>query len=106
MRTIVSLIAVASVVGPPIVAEAAPLAALHGEAATNPAITLVWQRCGHGFHRGNRAWLDKGGGWHGPCVPNKPKATGQGPSLGGATTTQQLNQDELSRRQGGAPPAR
>ena len=37
-----------------------------------PAITLVRQRCGHGFHR-EKAWQDKGGAWHGKCVPNPPK---------------------------------
>ena len=105
---IVSLVAVASVMGPAALVQAAPTA-LHRQAVTDPAITMVWQRCGHGFHRGNDAWKDKGGGWHGTCVPNKPKAASHppvnAPSLSG-TTTEQLNQQELSRLQTGTPPAR
>jgi len=101
---IVSLVAVASVIGPAALVQAAPTA-MHRQAVADPAITMVWQRCGHGFHRGNTAWQSKSGGWNGPCVPNKPKAAASSPSLGG-TTTEQLNQQELSRLQTGTPPAR
>ena len=94
---IVPLAAISSTIGFAGLAQAAPLA-LHDRAAADPSVTLVWQRCGHGFHRGNTAWKDKTGAWHGPCVANPSK--GAGPS---GTTAEQLNQQEVARLQTGAP---
>ena len=106
MRAIfVSLVAVASVIGPAALVQAAPTA-MHREAVADPAITMVLQRCGHGFHRGMGASLSKQGAWTGPCVPNKPKAASPAPPSLSGTTTKQLNQQELSRLQPGAPPVR
>jgi hypothetical protein len=104
---IASLLGVASVMGAATLAQAAPTA-LHRQAVTNPAITMVRDYCGHGFHRDDKR-RDKAGARLGKCVPNKPKAASQplanSPSLGG-TSAQQLNEQELSRLQGGAPPVR
>jgi hypothetical protein len=98
---IVSFVAIAAVIGTIAPVQAGPTA-LPREAVTDPAITLVWQRCGHGYHRGNRAWQDKTGAWHGPCVPNRPGAAAS-PPPGGMTTAEQLNQQEMMRLQGGPP---
>ena len=104
MRAIVlSIAGVAGVFCAATAAQAAPTAAPRGVTG-DPAVTMVWQRCGHGFHRGNGAWQSKSGGWNGPCVPNKPKTAMAPPAAGG--TADQLNQQELSRLQAGAPPAR
>lgn len=103
MRTLIASLLAAGVLVGTSVAHAAPIALhhqLHRETSTS-AITPIWQRCGHGFHRGNTAWVDKGGGWHGPCVPNRPKTASPTPSGGAAD---QLNRQELSRLQGEAPP--
>jgi hypothetical protein len=104
MRAIVlSLVGLAGMVGFATAAPAAPTAAPR-QIAANPAITQVWQRCGHGFHRANGAWQSKSGGWNGACVPNKPKTAMASPAEG--ATTEQLNRQELVQHQAGAPPAR
>jgi len=64
-------IAVAGFIAPVALAQAAPIA-FHDQAVAAPAITLVVQRCGHGYHR-EAATPDKAGVWHGHCVPNAPK---------------------------------
>jgi hypothetical protein len=82
-------------------AQAAPIA-WHHQAVANPAITMVRDYCGHGFHRDDKR-RDKAGARLGKCVPNKPKSAS---SSSGGPSTDQLNQQELSRLQTGAPPAR
>jgi len=70
MRTlIIPLVALAGLVGIAAPVQAAP-AALHELAVAVPAITMVRQRCGEGMKRG-KAWQDKTGAWHGPCVPKR-----------------------------------
>lgn len=68
---IAGLVAVAGFIISAAPAQAAPVA-FHGQAGAAPAITLVVQRCGHGYHR-EAATPDKAGVWHGRCVPNAPK---------------------------------
>lgn len=66
---IVPLFALAGFIGLAAPIEAAPIA-LHDLAVTAPAVTMVRQRCGEGMKRA-KAWQDKNGAWHGPCVPKR-----------------------------------
>jgi hypothetical protein len=70
MRTIVfgSLLLLAALASP-VIGRAMPAAPATGLAVANPAVTLVANGCGPGFHR--RHWRDPAGHWHwGRCVPN------------------------------------
>jgi hypothetical protein len=70
MRTlIIPLVALAGAIGLAAPVEAAPVA-LHDLAVAAPAITMVRQRCGEGMKRA-KAWQDKTGAWHGPCVSKR-----------------------------------
>jgi hypothetical protein len=72
MRVLIAgVVAVAGLIASAALVQAAPIA-FHDQAAAAPAITLVVQRCGHGFHR-EAATPDKAGVWHGHCAPNAPK---------------------------------
>jgi hypothetical protein len=51
-------------------AQAAPLVPHRDFTVSAPASTMVRQRCGVGMKRA-KAWQDKGGAWHGPCVPKR-----------------------------------
>jgi len=103
MRAVILPFAVAGLIGSASLGQAAPFAMPY-QTQTEPALTLVKQGCGHGFQRGVDAKLDKWGKWHGGCMPRRAKA-GAPMSPEGATTTRQLNQQELGRVQG-VPPAR
>ena len=65
----VALVAVFGLLAVPATVQATP-AAPHDLALTAPAITMVRQRCGEGMKR-EKAWQDKGGAWHGKCVPKR-----------------------------------
>jgi len=64
---IIPTIALAGLIGLAAPVQAAPIAP-HEFAVAAPAITTVRQRCGEGMRR-EKAWQDKNGAWHGPCVP-------------------------------------
>jgi hypothetical protein len=68
---IVGIVGVAGLIASTALVQAAPTA-FHDQAVAAPAITLVVQRCGHGYHR-EAATPDKSGVWHGKCAPNAPK---------------------------------
>ena len=65
-----SLIALAA-----LIVLAAPVQAVpvppHEFGVSGPMIAPVRQRCGAGMKRA-KAWQDKQGAWHGPCVPKHP----------------------------------
>ncbi len=106
MRGLIVPFAVAGLIGSASPVGAAPIA-LPAQHSAAPALTLVKQGCGHGFMRGADAKLDKWGKWHGGCVPRPAKAGAPMSSATGESgTARQLNQQELGRIQGGAPPAR
>ena len=51
-------------------AQAAPPVPHRDFTISAPASTMVRQRCGVGMKRA-KAWQDKGGAWHGACVPKR-----------------------------------
>jgi hypothetical protein len=67
------LLAVVGLFGLVTQGQATP-AAPQGLALAAPAITMVRDYCGKGFHRENKQ-RDKWGAWRGKCVQNKPKKT-------------------------------
>ena len=70
MRVVVTpLIALAGLIGLAAPVQATPALPHHESAVTAP-ITMVRQRCGEGMKR-EKAWQDKGGAWHGKCVPKR-----------------------------------
>jgi hypothetical protein len=71
MRTlIVSSVALAGFIGFSAPIQAAPIAVPDRVVAAAPSIEMVRQRCGAGMKR-EKAWQDKGGAWHGACVPKR-----------------------------------
>jgi hypothetical protein len=66
--TIVALVAVFGLIALPAQVSAAP-AAPHDIALSTPAIELVRDGCGAGWHR--QGWRDRWGYWHARCVPNR-----------------------------------
>ena len=65
---IVALVAVCGLMALPAQVRAAPTAP-QGIATADPAIELVRDGCGPGWHR--QGWRDRWGNWRSRCVPNR-----------------------------------